>query len=42
MNWDDFLGGLFGGTAGNIISGIGGAAAQQKIIKVIAFSGLPL
>ena len=35
MNWDDFLGGLFGGTAGNIISGIGGAAAQQKIIKDI-------
>ena len=35
MNWDDFLGGLFGGTAGNVIAGIGGAAAQQKIIKDI-------
>ena len=39
MNWDDFLGGLFGGTAGNIISGIGGAAAQQKIIKDIEEAG---
>jgi hypothetical protein len=39
MNWDDFLGGLFGGTAGNIISGIGGAAAQQKIIKDVEEAG---
>jgi hypothetical protein len=39
MNWDDFLGGLFGGTAGNIISGIGGAAAQQKIIKDVQEAG---
>jgi hypothetical protein len=39
MNWDDFLGGLFGGTAGNIISGIGGAAAQQKIIKDVEQAG---
>jgi hypothetical protein len=35
MNWEDFLGGLFGGTAGNVIAGIGGAAAQQKVIKDI-------
>ena len=39
MNWDDFLGGLFGGTAGNVIAGIGGAAAQQKIIKDIEQAG---
>jgi hypothetical protein len=39
MNWDDFLGGLFGGTAGNVIAGIGGAAAQQKIIKDVEEAG---
>ena len=39
MNWDDFLGGLFGGTTGNILSGIGGAAAQNKIIKDIEAAG---
>ena len=39
MGFEDFFNSLFGGQIGNVVSGIGGAAAQNKIIKDIESAG---
>lgn len=39
MGFEDFFSSLFGGQLGNIVSGVGGAAAQNKIITDIQEAG---